>query len=118
MTRPVRKYLRVPSEFFGTLELQAPNESSPAYGIRITDVSSAGVGILLRGEIPVGTKVRLIFDSGAVEGEVIHCRQEKGHFAVGVQVEHNAVALARIRWAASLKLHGAASSSPHHHVPV
>ncbi len=108
----------MPSEFFGTLELQAPNQSGPAYGMRVTDVSSAGVGIILRGEVPVGAKVRLNFDSGAVEGEVIHCRPEKGHFAVGVRVEHNAVALARIRWAASLRLHDAVSSSPQHHVPV
>ncbi|MGJ5819061.1 PilZ domain-containing protein [Paludibaculum fermentans] len=118
MTRPVRKFLRVPSECFGTLELLAPNEPGLAFGIRVTDVSSTGVGITLRGEIPLGTRVRLIFDSGPVEGEIVHCRAEKSHYFVGVRVEHNATALARLRWAASLKLHDAVSSSPRSHVPV
>lgn len=118
MTRPVRKTLRAPAEFFGTLEILTANEPGLAFGIRVLNVSTAGVGISLRGEIPVGTQVRLIFETGTVEGTVTYCRAEKGHFAAGVQVERNATALSPLRWAASLKLHDAFSSWPKTHVPV
>ncbi len=96
--------MRVAAEFLGTLELVTPSEAGLAYGIRVTDVSSAGIGVTLRGEVPVGTKVRLLLDSGALDGTIIHCRPEHGHFAAGVRIDQNAVALSRIRWAASLRL--------------
>ncbi|MGC4050668.1 MAG: PilZ domain-containing protein [Paludibaculum sp.] len=118
MTRPVRKTLRAPAEFLGTLEVLTANESGLAYGIRVVDVSSAGVGITLRGEIPLGTQVRLIFETGTVEGTLVYCRPEKGHFAAGVRVDRNATALLPLRWAASLKLHDAVSSWPKTHIPV
>lgn len=118
MTRPVRKTLRAPAEFLGTLELLSANEPGLAYGIRVTDVSSTGIGITLRGDVPVGTPVRLVFETGTVEGTVVYSRAEKGHFAAGVQVERNATALSPLRWAASLKLHDAFSSWPKTHVPV
>lgn len=105
MTRPVRNSLRVPAEFIGTLELMPSGDAGPAYGIHVTDVSSAGVGITLKGEVPVGTSVRLIFDTGTLEGTIIHCRAENGHYAAGIRIDRNAVALSRIRWAASLRLH-------------
>lgn len=105
MTRPVRQSLRVPAEFLGTLEVVEPKGAGVAYGIRVTDVSADGIGISLRGELPVGASVRLVFDSGTLNGTIIHCRAEGGHHAAGVRIPAEAIAMSRIRWAASMRLH-------------
>lgn len=116
MTRPVRQSLRVPAEFLGTLELVGPEGAGLAYGIRVTDVSADGIGISLRGELPIGAGVRLSFDSGTLSGTVVHCRAEGGHHAAGVKIPADAIALSRIRWAAAMRLHDSLASPYRHHL--
>jgi hypothetical protein len=94
----------------GTLEILDGKEPRMAFGITITDVGSGGVGLIAGGNLAIGSKVRLSIQNGVLEGVVVHCHPEIGHYTAGISVAHDSGVLARLQWMASL--------SPAGHAPA
>ena len=61
-----------------------------------------GIGLTLENGIPVGAKVRLAVQGGAIHGVVVHCEKLPGEFSAGIVVDHDTSAVARIVWTACL----------------
>jgi hypothetical protein len=98
-----RRHHRLRVRLTGTLELlEAEGGQGSAFGIHLTDVSSAGLGIIAGGPLPVGARVHLQLNGGSLTGFVAHCRPENGHFAAGITVDRDSGVLSSIQWIADL----------------
>jgi hypothetical protein len=103
MGRETRRYPRFAVNLTGTLELLEEDGHGLAFGIELTDVSSGGLGLISGGPLPVGAQVSLSLNGGTLVGFVANCRPEYGHFAVGIQIDHDSGILSAIQWIASLR---------------
>jgi hypothetical protein len=54
---------------------------------RIKNVSERGIGLELQGSVAIGTALKFEVDDSLILGEVIYCREDKGSFYVGVELE-------------------------------
>ncbi len=55
---------------------------------RITNNSKHGIGLLIEEPAPIGSAVKVEWDSTLLLGEVCYCRAEGNSFAIGLELEH------------------------------
>lgn len=82
-----RQFPRIPVDAVGTLELLGAAAGRPAFGVRVTNLSDGGLGLVTGGEIPVGAAVKITAGVYVLSGVVAHCHREHGVFCAGISVD-------------------------------
>jgi PilZ domain len=59
--------------------------------VRIVDVSSSGLGLLLPASLPVGACVTVEWEGASARGEICHCAQAMVRYRAGVRVQEFAL---------------------------